>query len=133
MSEYAKRFNIHLKYQGIASKWENIRIEDLKIEKDEILVVNCLIRLRNLADETISDAMICPRDKVLNLIREIKPRVFIHGILNGSYSTPFYTTRFKEVLFKFSSFFDIFESTMPRESEARLHIERTIQIGRAHV
>ncbi|XP_078166575.1 scarecrow-like protein 34 [Carex rostrata] len=128
--EYAKRFNIHLKYQGIASKWENIRIEDLKIEKDEILVVNCLIRLRKVADETISDAMICPRDKVLNLIREIKPRVFIHGINNGSYITPFYTTRFKEVLSTFSSFFDIFESTMPRESEARLHIERTVLIPR---
>ncbi|XP_078166631.1 scarecrow-like protein 9 [Carex rostrata] len=131
LSEYAKRFNIHLKYQGIASKWENIRIEDLKIEKDEILVVNCLIRLRKLADETISDAMICPRDKVLNLIREIKPRVFIHGIYNGSYNTPFYTTRFKGVLSKFSSFFDIFDSTMPRESEARLHIERYVLIPRA--
>ncbi|XP_078166666.1 scarecrow-like protein 14 [Carex rostrata] len=131
LSEYAKRFNIHLKYQGIASKWENIRIEDLKIEKDEILVVNCSARLRKLADETIADAMICPRDKVLNLIREIKPRVFIHGIYNGPYSTPFYTTRFKGVLSKFSSFFDIFESTMPRESEARLHIERTVFIPRA--
>ncbi|XP_078153133.1 scarecrow-like protein 9 [Carex rostrata] len=122
LSEYAQRFNIRLKYQGIASTWENIRIEDLKIEKDEILVVNCLYQLEKLADETIS--MSCPRDKVLSIIREIKPRVFIHGIVNGSYSTPLYTTRFKEVLSKFSSVLDIFESNMPRESEVRLHIER---------
>jgi hypothetical protein len=129
LSEYAQRFNIRFKYQGIASKWENIRLEDLKIEKDEIVVVNCLYRLQNLADETI--AMSCPRDKVLCLIREIKPRVFINGIVNGSYSTPFYTTRFKEVVSKLSTFLDIFESTMPRESEARLHIERTVLIPRA--
>ncbi|XP_078166586.1 scarecrow-like protein 9 [Carex rostrata] len=127
LSEYAKRYNIHLKYQGIACKWENIRIEDLKIEKDEILVVNCSARLKKLADETIADAMICPRDKVLNLIREIKPRVFIQGIYN-SHSTPFYTTRFKRVLSNFSSMFDILESTVPRESEARLHIERSVLI-----
>ncbi|XP_078150650.1 scarecrow-like protein 14 [Carex rostrata] len=122
LSEYAQRFNIRFKYEGIASKWENIRIEDLKIEKDEILVVNYLYRLENLADETI--AMSCPRDKVLRMIKEIKPRVFIHGIVNGRYSTPFYTSRFKEVLSKYSSIFDIFESTMPRESEGRLHLER---------
>ncbi|XP_078164242.1 scarecrow-like protein 14 isoform X2 [Carex rostrata] len=120
--EYAQRFNIRLKYQGIASKWENITIEDLKIEKDEILLVNCLCRLEKLADETVS--MSCARDKFLRMIREIKPCVFIQGILNGSYSTPVYTTRFKEVLSKLSSFFDIFESTMPRESEARRYIEK---------
>ena len=80
LSEYAQRFNIRFKYQGIASKWENIRLEDLKIEKDEIVVVNCLYRLQSLVDETI--AMSCPRDKVLCLIREIKPRVFINGIVN---------------------------------------------------
>ncbi|XP_078179556.1 scarecrow-like protein 34 [Carex rostrata] len=124
LSEYAQRFNIRLKYQGIASKWEKIRIEDLNIEKDEILVVNCFYYLGRLADETI--AMSCPRDKALSMIREIKPHVFIHGILNGSYSTPFYTTRFKEVLSKFSSFFDMLQSNMPRESEARFHMERNI-------
>ncbi|XP_078164304.1 scarecrow-like protein 14 [Carex rostrata] len=120
--EYAQRFNIRLKYQGIASKWENIRIEDLKIEKDEILVINCLFRLEKVADETVS--MSCARDKVLRMIREIKPCVFIHGILNGSYSTPIYTTRFKEVLSKLSSFFDILESTIPRESETRRYMEK---------
>ncbi|XP_078179555.1 scarecrow-like protein 34 [Carex rostrata] len=122
LSEYAQRSNICFKYQGIASKWENIRLEDLKIEKDEIVVVNSMCRLQSLADETF--AMSCPRDKVLCLIREIKPRVFINGILNGASSTPLYTTRFKEVVSKFSIFLDIFESTMPRESEARLYIEK---------
>ncbi|KAJ1695470.1 hypothetical protein LUZ63_012168 [Rhynchospora breviuscula] len=118
LSEYAQRFNIYLKYQGIASNWENIRIEDLKIEKDETLIVNCLYRLESVADETID--MSCPRDKVLRMIKEIKPCVFIHGIFNGPNSMSSYATRFKEVLSWFSLFFDMFESTMPWESEMRL-------------
>ncbi|KAJ4766382.1 hypothetical protein LUZ62_076757 [Rhynchospora pubera] len=129
LSEYAHRFNIHLKYQGIASKWENITIEDLKIDKDEVLVVNCLIGLKNVADETIARSN--PRDKVLSLIKEIKPCVFIHGILNASYGTPFFTARFKEVLWRFFTFFDIYEATMPRESEMRIHIERNFIIPSA--
>ncbi|KAJ3703934.1 hypothetical protein LUZ61_007639 [Rhynchospora tenuis] len=126
LSEYAHRFNIHFKYQGIASKWENITIEDLKIDKDEVLVVNCILGLKNIADETI--ARNNPRDKVLRLIKDIKPCVFIHGILNASYGTPFFTTRFKEVLSRFFTFFDIYEATMPRESEMRIYLERNIII-----
>jgi GRAS domain family len=122
--EYAQRYNIRLKYQGIASNWEDIRIEDLKIEGDEVLVVKCIFGLKRVADETTD--MSCPRDKVLRMIREIKPRVFIHGILNGSYNTPFFITRFKEVVSKLFSFFDILESNLPRDSEARLHLERNL-------
>ncbi|KAJ4772792.1 hypothetical protein LUZ62_063548 [Rhynchospora pubera] len=123
LSEYAQRFNIRFKYQGIASKWENIQIKDLKIDKEEVLIVSSLYCFRNLGDETIN--MISARDKVLRMIRMIKPCVFIHGIVNSSYSNPFFTMRFKQVLSSFFSFFDMLESTMPRQSEGRLLIERT--------
>ncbi|KAJ4779289.1 hypothetical protein LUZ62_063546 [Rhynchospora pubera] len=129
LSEYAQRFNIDFKYQGIASKWEIITIEDLKINKDEVLVVNCLHELKNVLDESIGRDN--PRDKVLRLIKEIKPCVFIHGILNGSYGTPFFTARFKEVLRTFFLFFDIYEATAPRESEMRIYVERNIIIPSA--
>ncbi|KAJ3688210.1 hypothetical protein LUZ61_017374 [Rhynchospora tenuis] len=122
LSEYAQRFNIRFKYQGIASKWEDIQIKDLKIDKEEVLIVSSLYCFRNLGDETIS--MISARDKVLRMIRMIKPCVFIHGIVNSSYSNPFFTMRFKEVLSSFFSFFDMLDSTMPRQSEGRLLIER---------
>ncbi|RVW66032.1 Scarecrow-like protein 14 [Vitis vinifera] len=69
-----------------AEKWENIRLEDLKIDKDEKLVVNSLYRLKNLLDETVVED--CPRDAVLNLIRRINPEIFIHGIVNGSFNGP---------------------------------------------
>ncbi|XP_072997129.1 scarecrow-like protein 9 [Typha latifolia] len=124
LTEYAKSFKVPFRYQGIASKWETIRVEDLKIEKDEVLIVNCLYRFRNLVDETV--AVDSPRNRVLNTIRQMNPDVFIHGIVNGSYSAPFFVTRFREALFHFSALFDMLQATVPREDEQRLLIERDL-------
>jgi GRAS domain family len=124
LMEYAQRFNIHFKYQGIASKWENIKVEDLKLDKEEILVVSSIYAFRKLGDETIN--MDSARDKVLRLIMEIKPCIFIHGIINASYNNPIFTTRFRNALSSFFLFFDMFDSTMPRDSDGRLLAEKNI-------
>ncbi|KAJ3682727.1 hypothetical protein LUZ60_012954 [Juncus effusus] len=124
LQDYAKIFEVPFEYQGIASKWDSIKVSDLNIEKDEVIIVNCLYRFRNLIDETV--AADSPRNQVLNTIRELNPNIFIHGIVNGSYSVPFFITRFREALFHFSSLFDMLETTVPRENEQRLLIERDL-------
>jgi GRAS domain family len=124
LEDYAKMFKVPFVYQGIARKWDTIRVEDLNIEKGEVVVVNCLYRFRNLIDETV--AVDSPRNRVLKTIREMNPDVFIHGIVNGSYSVPFFVTRFREALFHFSALFDMLETTVPRENEQRLLIERDL-------
>ncbi|RLN41668.1 scarecrow-like protein 9 [Panicum miliaceum] len=58
----------------------------------------------------------------------LKPKVFIHGIVNGSYSTPFFLTRFKEVMYHYSALFDIIDKTLPRADEARMILERDIYL-----
>jgi len=122
---YCERFNVPFEYHAIAQKWETIKLEDFKIDRDEVIVVNCLNRMKNLPDDTVlaSDS---PRDAVLNLIKRIHPDVFIHGIVNGTHSAPFFLTRFREALFYFSAFFDMYEATVPREDEGRLLFEREI-------
>ncbi|KAL6644759.1 hypothetical protein ACP70R_016367 [Stipagrostis hirtigluma subsp. patula] len=124
LAEYAKKFNVPFEYQGIASKWETIRAEDLKVGKDEVVIVNCLYRFRNLIDETV--AVDSPRNRVLNTIRQVNPAIFIHGIVNGSYSVPFFITRFREALFHFSALFDMLETTVPRDDPQRALIERDL-------
>nr|QDL88530.1 scarecrow-like protein 9-like isoform X3 [Cymbidium sinense] len=124
LADYAKSFNVQFEYNAIASKWETIRVEDLKIHEDEVLIVNCLYRFRNLVDETV--VVDSPRNKVLSTIRKVNPDVFIHGIVNGSYSAPFFVTRFREALFHFSSLFDMLETTVPREDAQRMLIERDL-------
>ncbi|XP_027103389.1 scarecrow-like protein 30 [Coffea arabica] len=127
LENYAKRFSVPFEFNAIAKRWDTITTEDLVVDKDEILVVNCLYRLRNVPDETVVPSS--PRDAVMNLIRKINPDIFVHGVLNGMYSAPFFLTRFKEALYHFSSLFDMFEATLPREDLNRSMFEREV-IGR---
>ncbi|XP_071741018.1 scarecrow-like protein 14 [Rutidosis leptorrhynchoides] len=129
LADYSKRFNVQFEYQAIAKQWDSVTIEDLKIEKDEIVVVSCLYRLRNVPDETVLGAIDCPRESVLKLINAIKPNMFIHGVVNGNYNAPFFLTRFREAYFNFSVLFDMFEAALHREDEERLMFEKEV-IGR---
>ncbi|XP_057548701.1 scarecrow-like protein 33 [Amaranthus tricolor] len=122
LAKYCERFNVPFEYHAVAQKWETITIEDLKIESDAVVAVNCLYRFKNLFDETIvADS---PRNAVLNLVRKIKPDIFVHGVVNGSYNAPFFVTRFREVLFHFSTLFDMFDTNTTRDDPERLMFEK---------
>ncbi|KAL6967550.1 hypothetical protein U1Q18_033358 [Sarracenia purpurea var. burkii] len=124
LASYCKRFNVPFEYNGIVQKWETIRLEDLRIKKGELLVVICLFQLHYLLDDTLLDNS--PRDAVLNLIKRIRPDVFIHGVANKAYNSPFFVSRFKEALFQFSPLFDMFEACVPRENQERMKYETEI-------
>lgn len=124
LMDYAQSFRVPFEYNAIAKKWDSIKLDDLKIDKDEFLVVNCLYRAKNLHDETV--LVESSRTIVLNLIRQISPDYFIHGIVNGAYSAPFFVTRFREAMFHFTALFDVLETNVPREHPERILIEREI-------
>jgi hypothetical protein len=124
LHEYARMLNVPFEYHAIAAMWDTIQIDDLKINSDELLVVNCLYRMRNMMDETVTDDS--PRTRVLNTISKMGPQLFVHGVVNGTYNAPFFVTRFKEALFHFSSLFDMLEVNASRMDELRLLIERDI-------
>jgi hypothetical protein len=120
---------VRFKYQAIAAaKMESIRKEDLNIDPEETLIVNCLFQFKNLMDESV--VIESPRDIVLTNIRKMRPHTFIHAIVNASFSAPFFVTRFREVLFFYSALFDILDTTTPRNNEQRMLIEQNI-FGRA--
>ncbi|EOA28710.1 hypothetical protein CARUB_v10024938mg [Capsella rubella] len=122
LAKYCEKFHIPFEYNAIAQKWETIKLEDLKLKDGEFVAVNSLFRFRNLLDETV--AVHSPRDAVLKLIRKIKPDVFMPGILSGSYNAPFFVTRFREVLFHYSSLFDMCDTNLAREDPMRLMFEK---------
>ncbi|KAI3925925.1 hypothetical protein MKW98_028061 [Papaver atlanticum] len=122
LRDYAEGLNVPFEYHGIAQKWETIQLEDLKINKDELLVANCMYQGKNLLDESVK--LDSPRDAVLNLIRKMNPNVFVHGILNGTYNSPFFVPRFRDALFHFYSMFDVLDTIVPRENPERIFIER---------
>ncbi|KAI9152863.1 hypothetical protein LWI28_002266 [Acer negundo] len=124
LADYAKEFKVPFEYNAIAKKWDTVQLEELHIDRDEFLVVNCLYRAKNLLDETV--AVDSSRNIFLNLIRKINPAFFIHGIVNGAFNAPFFVTRFREALFHFSAMFDMLETIVPREDRERMLIEKEI-------
>nr|CAB3492304.1 unnamed protein product [Digitaria exilis] len=124
LSNCALEFGVPFKFQAIAAKWETVRAEDLNIDPDEVLVVNCECDFNNLMDESVDVDTLSPRDMVLNNIRKMRPNVFIQSITNGTYGAPFFLTRFREALFFFSALFDMLDATIPRDNDERLLIER---------
>ncbi|KAL9238762.1 hypothetical protein vseg_013140 [Gypsophila vaccaria] len=118
LAGYCERFNVPFKYQAIAKNWDDVTLEELNLESEEPIVVNCLYMSRKLLDETVDETN--PRDTFFKLIRKLNPNLLIHGIVNGIYNGPFFETRFREALFHYSAIFDIFEATISRESEERL-------------
>ncbi|XVF05493.1 hypothetical protein REPUB_Repub05bG0177100 [Reevesia pubescens] len=124
LKRYCERFNVPFEYNVIAKKWETIKLEELKVNKDEVVVVNCMYRLKHLPDDTMAPTS--ARDTVLKLIRSINPELFIHGIASGTYNAPFFITRFREALFHFSAKFDIFEANVSREDPQRMMYEKEV-------
>ncbi|XVF46532.1 hypothetical protein PTKIN_Ptkin03bG0034600 [Pterospermum kingtungense] len=126
LANCCEQFNVPFEYNSITTKWERIELEDLKIDRKEVTVVNCLYRLRHVEDET--DDLSSPRDTVLNLVRKINPDVFIHGIVNGSYNAPFFVSRFREALYYYSTMFDMLEEIAPGgdSSSERMVLEENI-------
>ncbi|XP_044973699.1 scarecrow-like protein 9 [Hordeum vulgare subsp. vulgare] len=126
LADYANMFKVPFQYQGIAaSRWETIKIEDLNIDEGEVLIINCMFRMKNLGHET--EAINSTRDKVLKTMRRMNPKIFISGTVNGLRSSPFFIQRFKEVMIHYSSMFDMLDANVvPRDNKARKTIERMI-------
>jgi len=121
LENYCKRFNVPFEFNAIARRWDTIRFEELKIEKNEFVAVNCMFQLEHLLDESVvwND----PRNAVLRLIKKANPDVFVHSIVNGSHDVPFFVSRFREALFHYSALFNILESNIDREDPTRLMFE----------
>ncbi|KAL6200211.1 hypothetical protein ACLB2K_029993 [Fragaria x ananassa] len=86
LANYCKRFNVPFEYYAIAKKCETLQLDDLKVQRNEVVAVNCLWRFKYLLDETV--VVNSPRDTVLNLIRKLDPDVFVQSVVNGSMVHP---------------------------------------------
>ncbi|KAK3422490.1 hypothetical protein EUGRSUZ_G02940 [Eucalyptus grandis] len=131
LKNYAKTFGVPFEFNAIAQRWDTIQLEDLRIDKDEVLVVNSMFRLKNLLDDTVVTES--PRDIVVNLMRKMNPAVFILGVTNGAYSAPFFISRFQEALFHFSTMFDMLDTNVPRDIPERMLIEKLFGCGAMNV
>jgi hypothetical protein len=131
LTAYAHQLGVPFRFCGIAAKSEAVRAGDLDIDPDEVLAVSSLFHFRTLTDEGTmatddGEAGTDPIGAVLGAIREMKPSVFVHAVLNASYSTAFFATRFREALYNFTALFDMMDTILPRDNGSRLLFERDV-------
>ncbi|CAD6260762.1 unnamed protein product [Miscanthus lutarioriparius] len=123
----ARQLGVPFRFRGIAAKSEAVRAGDLDIDPDEVLVVSSLFHFRTLTDEgtMATDGDEAGTDPI-GAIREMQPSVFVHAVLNASYSTVFFATRFREALHNFTALFDMMDTILPRDNGSRLLFERDV-------
>ncbi|CAL5016757.1 unnamed protein product [Urochloa decumbens] len=130
LADCARRFGVPFEFRAIAAKSEDVAAGDLDIDPGEVVVVESTFHFRSLMDESVvfavGGAKTNPMDTVLNAIREMRPAVFIHAVVNASYSTAFFLTRFREVLYNFTALFDMMDTVLPRDNDKRLLLERDV-------
>ncbi|WVZ48819.1 hypothetical protein U9M48_000226 [Paspalum notatum var. saurae] len=130
----ARTLGVPFKFRSVAAaKWETVRAGDLGIDSDsdsdELLIVNSLGPFTYLINEGVAVDDVdspSPRDTVLDNIRSLRPDVFVLCVMNASYSSPFFVTRFREALSYYTALFDMLDATLPRDSEQRLLVEREL-------
>ncbi|KAI5067939.1 hypothetical protein GOP47_0016284 [Adiantum capillus-veneris] len=108
LSDYAASCGVPFVYTAWAGVREDLCMQDFVRpyrEAGEVLVVISASLLRYVMDETFDSPAV--RSKLLKQGRDLNPDVYIQGIITGSYSTPFFTRRFREALFHFESVFDM--------------------------
>ncbi|KAF8645835.1 hypothetical protein HU200_066080 [Digitaria exilis] len=126
LSECARQIGVPFNFHGIAKKLEAVHVDDLGIDPDEVLVINSMLHLQTLMDESVVVERPNPRDMVLSTIRKMRPSVFIHTVNNGSHSNAFFMPRFREALQRYAALFDMMDTIAPRDDDKRLLVERDI-------
>lgn len=125
LEAYAESFGVPFEYHGIASNWEDVSPNDLNIEEDEVVIVNSLYRFNEIGDEAVSLDN-SPRNRVFDLIRRIRPHVFIEGVVSIGAFSPFFISRFKQGLLLYSALFEILDTLIPPDNKQRQFVERHV-------
>ncbi|KAJ3672420.1 hypothetical protein LUZ60_007141 [Juncus effusus] len=127
---FSRRYGVPLEYRGLETEWDKICIDDLDIDKDEVVIMSCHKGFEYLQEET--NVMNDPKNQVLDIIRQIRPHIFIQSIINGSHSSSFFVDRFKQVLDYTYLMFDFYDATMPHNNKQRWFLENIVW-GRAMI
>ena len=103
---------------------EDVRPCQINVDPEEVVVVNCALRLHNILDETATPSN--PRSAVLRTIRSLNPSLLTIVEQNTNQNSPFFLSRFCEAVHYYAALFDSMESSLPGDSEERRLFEQQV-------
>ncbi|KAG9446408.1 hypothetical protein H6P81_012536 [Aristolochia fimbriata] len=119
LEAYAKGVGIHLEFSVVESSLENLKPENIKVVKGEVLVVNSMLQLHCVVKESRGAL-----NSVLQIIHELSPKILVLVEQDSGHNGPFFLGRFMESLHYYSAIFDSLDAMLPKYDTKRAKIEQ---------
>ncbi|CAN1239653.1 GRAS family protein RAD1 [Linum grandiflorum] len=119
LKEYAIKCGIIFEFSVVESNLENLKLEDIKTEEGEVVVVNSILQLHCAVKESRGAL-----NSVLQMIHKLSPKVMVLMEQDSSHNGPFFLGRFMESLHYYAAIFDAMDAMLPKYDTKRAKMEQ---------
>lgn len=110
---------VEFQFSIVRSTLENLKPDDITVEKGEVVVVNTILQLHCVVKESRGAL-----NAVLQIVHELAPKVMVVVEQDSSHNGPFFLGRFMEALHYYAAIFDSLDAVLPKYDTRRAKMEQ---------
>lgn len=122
LSKVAQSFNISFEFHDAAISGCEVRIENLRVQPGEAVVVNFPYVLHHIPDESVNTWN--HRDQLLRLVKNMSPKIVTLAEQESNTNTKPFFPRFIETLEYYTAMFESIDVALPRNDKQRINAEQ---------
>ncbi|XP_022768031.1 scarecrow-like protein 1 isoform X1 [Durio zibethinus] len=122
LENLAEALGVPFEFQAVASRTSLVTPSMLDCRTGEALIVNFAFQLHHMPDESVST--INQRDQLLQMVKSLNPKLVTVVEQDINTNTLPFLPRFIEAYSYYSAVFESLDTTLPRESQDRMNVER---------
>ncbi|CAI5976233.1 unnamed protein product [Closterium sp. NIES-65] len=126
LSAFARVIGVPFEFTPITEQLDDLKPEHFSVRSDEVLVVNCLLRLHQMRDESSAPHVPSQRNCTLQMIRSLNPAIVTLIEQHADHNIPSFLSRFREALHYFSALYESLDASLPWNSTERALVEERI-------